>query len=295
MPTVAQSFDKFRSRLEITRTEEQTASRRQLRLREQLDEALDIDLDFLTGAYVRDTKTKPLHDVDIMIVLVDRSPLTEHPRRLLDTITGVLRPHYGDNRVKPDRRAVRVEFGTTVVDDVSSGDVVSFDVVPGFAEGDHYLIPDDLLGHWIATNPQVHKEKATEANKAFVEHWKPLVKMVKKWNDHSGRPVEPSFLVEVMALDLIGGEWTGSYPYEVRQFLASAADRIGDPWPDPAGVGPDVNDLLRGDRAGLDRARGALVEAERACTEAIRLDRAGRAGEALGAWQALFGPLFSRF
>jgi hypothetical protein len=293
MLTVDEAFRKFRTRLEPTATEEGCASRRQRRIREQLDTDLDISQDFLTGAYVRDTKTKPLHDVDIMVVLADESPLTEHPRRILDTVAATLRPHYGDGRVQPDRRAVRVDFGVKVVDDVAD-DVMSFDVVPAFAEGDHFLIPDDVLGEWILTNPRIHKEMATEANKAYSDQWKPLVKMAKKWNDHGGSPVCPSFLIEVMALDLISGEWTGSHPREIRQFFASAADRIGDSWPDPAGVGPEVNDALLADSAALGAARRALAAAERACTEAMRLDRAGRVGDALDVWQKLFGPLFAK-
>jgi Second Messenger Oligonucleotide or Dinucleotide Synthetase domain len=294
MLTVDEAFRKFRTRLEPSGTEEGAASRRQRRIREQLDADLDISNDFLTGAYVRHTKTKPLHDVDIMVVLADEAPLSDHPRRILDTVTATLRPHYGDARVKPDRRAVRVDFGVKVVDDVADDDVMSFDVVPAFVVGDHFLIPDDVLGEWIPTNPQIHKDKATEANKAFSDQWKPLVKMAKKWNDHNGSPVDPSFLIEVLALDLISGEWTGSHPREIRQFFASAADRIGDSWPDPAGVGPEVNDVLLADSSALAAARRALVDAERACTEAMRLDRAGRVGDALDAWQKLFGPLFAK-
>ncbi len=294
MLTVDEAFRKFRSRLEPTDTEGSAASRRQRRIREQLDADLDISNDFLTGAYVRHTKTKPLHDVDIMVVLADESPLSEHPRRILDTVTATLRPHYGATRVQPDRRAVRVDFGVRVVDDVADDDVMSFDVVPAFVEGDHFLIPDDELGEWIPTNPQIHKDMATQANKAFAEQWKPLVKMAKKWNDHNGSPVKPSFLIEVMALTLIGGEWTGSHPREIREFFASAADRIGDAWPDPAGVGPEVNDVLVVDSSALGAARRALAEAERACTEAMRLDRADRAGDALDVWQNLFGPLFAK-
>ena len=73
MITVSDAFWKFRGRLETTDTEDATASRRQQKLRSQLDEAFDILTDFLTGAYRRHTKTKPLRDVDIMIVLRDTS------------------------------------------------------------------------------------------------------------------------------------------------------------------------------------------------------------------------------
>lgn len=286
-----EAFRKFRHNLETTRTEDTSASTRQRRIRSQLDAALDIENDFLTGAYKRDTKTKPLRDVDIMIVLTDTGYLDRHPHDVLEVVRGALSPHYGDQRVCCDRLAVRVDFGVTVVDDVSA-EVVSFDVVPAFAHQDHYLIPDDVLGEWIDTNPQTHATMATAANQNFAEQWKPLVKMIKKWNDAHDRPIQPSFLIEVMALKLITGEWTGDHRRELRQFFASAAESIDAGWPDPAGLGPDISDVLDTDPLKMDRARAALRDAEAACTVAINLERSGRTGDALAAWRPLFGPLF---
>jgi hypothetical protein len=74
--------------------------------------------------------------------------------------------------------------------------------------------------------------------------------------------------------------------------LASAAERIADRWPDPAGFGPDISDVLDGDPAKMRRAQTALSEAEAACTRAILMDRQGKTGEALSAWRSLFGDLF---
>jgi len=289
--TVSDAFWKFRGNLETTDTEDATASRRQQKLRAQLGEAFDIVTDFLTGAYRRYTKTKPLRDVDIMIVLRDTSYLGMHPGVILKEVQKVLAVHYGATRVCTDRRAVRVDFGLDRVDDLT-GEVISFDVVPAFEEGDNYLIPDDRLGIWVPTNPKIHAELATTANKGFDEQWKPLVKMIKKWNQVHGSPVEPSFLIEVMALELITGTWTGSHAYELRQFFASAADRIADGWPDPARVGPDISDVLDGDPVKMQSACAALRAAEAACTKAILLDRQGRTGDALAEWRSLFGPLF---
>lgn len=290
---VNDAFYEFRGRLETTDTEDKSASSRQQRIRAQLDASstIDIDRDFLTGAYRRHTKTKPLRDVDIMIVLNNTEYLDRHPHDVLELVRSILAPHYGDQRVCCDRRAVRIDFGVKIVDDVAD-EVMSFDVVPAFAHGDHYLIPDDVTGEWVHTNPKIHEEMATAANKNFAEQWKPLVKMIKKWNEVHGRPVEPSFLIEVIALSLITGPWTGNHARELRQFFASAADRIDDGWPDPAGVGPDVSDVLDGDTAKMTIARAGLRAAEAACTSAINLDRTGRTGDALGAWRALFGPLF---
>ena len=99
MITVDDAFRKFRSNLETTDTEDTTASSRQRKIRSQLDEAFDIISDFLTGAYRRHTKTKPLRDVDIMIVLRDTSWLDKHPREILEAVREVLAPHYGAARV----------------------------------------------------------------------------------------------------------------------------------------------------------------------------------------------------
>ena len=294
MLTISEAFDKFSERLEITPTEEKAASRRQQDIRALLGEAFDIEHDFLTGSYRRETKTKPLRDIDIIIVLADRSYLDRPPSDVLISVEAVLAPTYGEDRVETDRRAVRVDFGADLLGDVTGQDVVSFDVVPAFADGENYLIPDDVLEEWISTNPKVHAEKATAANLAFAKQWKPLVKMIKSWNDHHGKPIDPSFLIEVMALDIMAGTWGSDRPRELRQFFATAHDRIGERWPDPAGVGPDVSDTLHDTPGALDAARAALRAAEQTCTRAIQLQRTGRIGEALDAWQDLFGPALAK-
>jgi Second Messenger Oligonucleotide or Dinucleotide Synthetase domain len=295
MLTPDEAFRKFRTRLETTGTEDTSASNRQKRIRKQIEDAgtLTVNDTFLTGAYRRHTKTKPLRDVDIMIFLADEAYLDRHPRDILLVVREILAPLYGEHRVICDRFAVRVDFGVKVVDDVSDDEeVVSFDVVPAFKTGDHYLIPDEVTGEWITTNPKIHYDLAVSANKAFGEQWKPLVKMLKKWNAVAGKPIDPSFLIEVMALELICGTWTGSHARELRQFFATAADRITDVWPDPAHLGPDISIILDTDPAKMSAAIAALAKAEAACTTAIRLEQTGRTGAALDAWRALFGPLF---
>jgi len=227
-------------------------------------------------------------------VVNDPGVLERAPAELLATVADVLSPEYGDSRVWPDRHAVRVDFGVGAVHDVTGEDVVSFDVVPAVARNGHYLIPDDKLNRWVSTAPNLHREITTAANKAFNEQWKPLVKMLKKWNQVSGKPLEPSFLVETMALELLTGEWTGNYAYELRDFFATAAERVDEPWADPAGIGPDVNNAMLENAGKVAAARRALRSAEQACTEAIRLELLNRTTEALAAWQQLFGPLFAK-
>lgn len=292
MLTVPEAFDKFKNRLEISASEQADASRRQQAIRDQVRKGLAVDRDFLTGSYARHTKTKPLKDVDIFVVLKDSETdyLDQSADVVLDRLIEILSPHY-PGKTSKGNRSVQVDFGVSGAIDKQ---VASFDVVPAFEDSDAYTIPDRRQGGWIKTNPRIHAEKATAANEDFAKQWKPVVKMVKKWNDHHDKPVKPSFLLEVMALDLLTAPWGGSYPRELRQFFASAVASVDETWPDPAGLGPPVSTRLAEDPRQREQARQALREAEATCTEALRLEQTGRTGAALDAWQNLFGPRFAK-
>jgi len=292
MITIQDAFDKFKSRLELTVREQEDASRRHQEIRDYLTGKFEINRDFLTGSYARWTKTKPLKDVDIFFVLgkKERGYRDQHPSVVLEKFRDALAEKYGKDRVFLGRRSVQVDFGVQVVEDQTNDQVMSVDVVPSFAKGPHYEIPDRTTGSWVMTDPEVHAELATKANKAFSEEWKPLVKMIKKWNQAAGTPVKPGFLLEVLALDLFVPEFSGGYPYELKGFFATAADRIKGTWSDPAKLGPPVSDQM--DEARASVARGTLLAAEESVTRAIRLAKEGRQGAALQEWRKLFGPLF---
>jgi len=196
--------------------------------------------------------------------------------------------------VRKQARSINIDFGVVVdADDNTDYRVVSVDVVPAFAVGNDYEIPDTENKKWIRTNPEIHAQIATAAHKAFSNEWKGLVRMVKYWNNnkkHGEKPVKPSFLIEVMALQCLYGNWKGRFDYEIQAFFATLADRIFDEWPDPAGLGPPVN----GSMSDVDkqRAQQLLLAANREAGIAIDHVRHDRNGEALQAWRTLFGPKF---
>lgn len=204
MISVPEAFTKFKSRLEITPSEQDKASSRHQTLREQIRDGFAIDHDFLTGSYARHTKTKPLKDIDVLFVLSEeeRGYLDKPPNDILDAFHRQLEKHYPSHRVTTERHSVRVDFGVQIIDDTSD-DVTSIDSVPAFSTGEHYVIPDEFTNGWTHTDPRVHAELATAANEALDQHWKPLVKMAKKWNDYHDKPVKPSFLLEVIALECL--------------------------------------------------------------------------------------------
>ena len=169
------------------------------------------------------------------------------------------------------------------------GKVLSNDAVPAYSISGRYEIPDGQIGKWIKTNPEVHSAATTKKNKSLDGKWVPLVKMLKRWNRSADCPIQPSFLIEVMALELVDPPFT-SYPSEVRRFFAAAMDGINREWPDPAGLGPAVSDQMTPEDREL--AKQKLREAEMSAARASMLEQQGRNGEALALWGNIMGKYF---
>jgi hypothetical protein len=296
MLTVDEAFRKFKSRLELNDREQKNASARHTEVREYLVTKFDIDRSFLTGSYARYTKTKPLKDIDIFFELSEseKDYRSKLPSVVIGDFFDALAEKYGESALRKQSRSVNLDFGVVIdAEDNTDYRIVSVDVVPAFAESDDYEIPDDDTGEWIKTNPETHARKATAAHQAYSNEWKGLVRMVKYWNNnprHGERPVKPSFLIEVMALQCLYGGWQGRFDYEIQGFFSTLADRIFDEWPDPAGLGPPISNGM--DAARKRRACDLLMAASREATIAIDHARRGRTGEALKAWRTLFGPKF---
>ena len=297
MLSTQDAFMKFRSRLELTDREQRDASRRQKEIRTVIQKAFETDPNdppFLTGSYIRWTKTKPLKDVDIFCPMgeTERDYRDKHPSIFLGATRDVLADAYGRDHVELQRRSVTVDYGIRVADDQTEDEqIMSFDVVPAFATGDHYVIPDTTVpSGWTETNPKVHYDLAVKANEAYGGEWKGLVRMMKKWNREHDKPIKPGFLIEVMALEVLYPPFGGDYRREMQAFFASLAARIHETWPDPAGLGPAVSDIM--DAARIAAARKSLVAAEHQAAQAIRFEQVGNQGEALQTWRSLFGPLF---
>lgn len=296
MLTIDEAFRKFKSRLELKDKEQKNATDRHTEVRGFIRSKFSIDNDFLTGSYARYTKTKPLKDIDIFFVMGSKE---KHYRDntagvVLDDYKKALVEKYGDKAVRRQSRSINVDFGVAVEDeDKTDYKILSVDVVPAFASGDNYEIPDGDTGNWIKTNPKIHAEKATTAHQAYSSEWKGLVRMTKYWNNnpkHGEKPVKPSFLIEVMALQCLHGGWGGQFDREMQALFATMADRIGDTWADPAGLGPPISNSM--DAARVTRARQALGAAATQAGVAINHVRQGRIGEALKVWRDLFGPMF---
>ncbi|MBV9163877.1 MAG: nucleotidyltransferase domain-containing protein [Pseudonocardiales bacterium] len=287
MGYVDDAFGKLKSNLEITTTEQNLASRRHLALRDYVREHWQLTDDFLTGSYRRDTKTKKLKDIDIFVVITADRPQgsyrTQSPIKVLTALETLLRGRWSN--AYRDGMAIVIPYG-------SEDEVLSIDVVPAFErENGGYFIPNPAAGTWIATNPKRHHELSTAKNTDCDGKYVPFVKMIKGINRELGEPVSPSFLLEVMAQNLVKTPF-GRYQDEIVLFLATAAERIDDVWPDPAGLGGDVNTVMNATQKRT--ATDALLRARAIAERAVDLEDDGQERTAYDEWKELFGDRMTR-
>ena len=279
MSYIDDAFDGLKSNLEITETEGAQAQTRHRLIREHIELSWTLRDHFLTGSYDRKTKTKKLKDVDIFVVIDPDGPqgslATGTGLAAIVALRDVLSTRWDD--LETDDNVVRVNY--------SGEDVASFEVAPVFQRsGGGYRMPNGV--NWMNTDPDAHAQLVTRKNKECDEKFVPFVKMVKGINREANEAIAPSFLIEVMALDLVLIPF-GRFRDEIRFFLASAADRMSNDWPDPAGLGPAVNgNLSQAKRRELaDRVRQWLAVAE----EALLLESDGKERAAVDKWRKLFG------
>lgn len=291
MITVSEAFEKFRQRLELSATEQQDAIRRHHSVRDCIRADFDIKHDFLTGSYARHTKTKPLKDVDIFFCLGDGDGhwRDKPPIDVLEAFQKCLANRYGADNVELGRRCVTAEFEKRNPTAGEEGRILSNDAVPAYDVEDYYEIPDRDLNRWIKTDPNIHKEAATAKNKELDGKWIPFVKMLKRWNRSADSPIKPSFLIEVMALEMTDPPFT-SYSAEIRRFFASALDGVMQDWPDPSGLGSPVSDQMTPQKRAT--AVAMLRSAEMSAARAVRLEQQGKNGEALALWREVIGKYF---
>lgn len=82
-----------------------------------------------------------------------------------------------------------------------------------------------------------------------------------------------------------------SLSYEIKSFIASAAQQIGNTWEDPAKLGPAVSGQMTA--AKIRIAEQKLATIGRSIDLAIHREAKGQIGDALATWRnEVFGPMF---
>ncbi len=284
MATVAQAFQAFLARLELTDKELAEAKRQQEVVRESLRRHLGgVTRDILVGSYARRTAVRPLKDIDIFMQLdptMHGAWRRQPPEQLLRTVNAALTAAYPGHNPRIQGRSVNIEF---------AGTEIGYDIVPAFESAPSvFEIPDRSRKQWIRTNPEIHRTMCVNANNRAGGKLNGLIKALKRWNMNTGKPLR-SFHLEVMTYDAFSVAPT-DHATGAWILFGVLSRRINSYCHDPAGVGPAIDDDLPSQSRQLASQR--LADAERRAGEAVRAERAGDHNLAIRTWSALFGPEF---
>lgn len=277
---LAQAFHEFLQKLDIPREERKRADEQKNCVRAALNEHLKIDDVLVSGSFGRRTAIQPLNDIDLFIVLnesVHGKLRSQSTQPCLDAVLAALqKEHPSGVPIRPQRRSVNIWFQDTSI---------GYDVVPAFAlpSGRGYIIPDAERQSWISTNPARHAELCNLADKRAGHVLKQLIKAVKHWNVIHGKHLR-SFHLEVMCYDVVFR--LSDTPLErFQHLLAQLAGKILQGCPDPAGLGPRIDQGMS--QEWRQQRSVQLRNAAEKVQRAIELERQKQAGPLAVAHQIL--------
>jgi len=256
MGSVGEALELFIQSLELTAGQRDEVSRQHTMVREALRQRLKQKTDFLSGSYSRNTAIRPLHDIDILVVLGDATGAPpESPDAALKRVRVALKEAW-PNKELPilQQHSVHTEF-------TKSG--IEFDVVPAYqrAGQEVFLIPERNAGTWVRTNPKRHQEVSTQCNERAGKKLKPLIKAVKHWNRQQDSSPLGSFHLEVMCYDAFSSPPAGGYLEGLEALYSHLAQRVLRPCPDPAGLGEHVDARVKSGQR--EAARNLFMSAAR--------------------------------
>jgi len=282
MWSVREALEKFIQSLELTQKQRDEVSRQHIMVRECLRQRLKSKTDFLSGSYSRHTAIRPLHDIDIFVVLGDAGSTALTADAALKQVRQALHEEW-PNKSLPILQQHSVHIGFS-----DSG--IEFDVVPALQVPgqDVYLIPERQTGQWLRTNPRIHEKLSTQANELAGKKLKPLLKAVKHWNRHHESSPLGSFHLEVMSYSAFPSP-PEDYLVGLEKLFSHLSQKVRSACPDPAGLGPNVD--VRMGSGQRDTSHQILASAARQ----VRLAREESASElarAHGRLRELFGEFY---
>lgn len=287
--TIKQAFDGLLADLLLTETQKAKAEGRVNHLVSYFRDR-DIvcaDLPFKIGSYERGTVIRWRRDIDIMVALdyaTYRARYDNDSAGMLRWVRDRMNAEYRNTQVTRQQVAVRMFLG----------DDLQVDLVPAFRRrGGGFFMPNGK-GGWTSTNPRFHAAAMTKANVALNSKLKPLVRVMKAWNEVNGRHLR-SFHLEMMAWEMWNNEKAlPVLPQAVAETLRKLDTWLAYPMQDPwTGVTAATDAYLSTSERGVAK-RLAKADAKRAA-DALAFDRAGKTADAFERWNVIFNGRFPAY
>lgn len=287
--TTASAFDEFKAKLVLTDTQKDTVKSRQTNTTGYLEDAFPSSSDlplrttYLMGSAGRETIIRPLDDVDVLAIFTNKDDIFDRlyrndSQKFLYRVRDALNA-YKVEVVGARGQAVRLFYKAAP----------HVDIAPVFQwSGEGYALPNGS-GGWLTTDPYAHDDWITQRHKDLNYRLKPMVRMLKRWNNVHSKYLK-GFHLEVVTATVfssLGGDSRDA----CEKFFQWAQNGLY--VLDPAGHGGDLSAYLTlADRAAV------LTNLESARTRAAKANVAEGSGdheEAIRLWRIIFGDEFPSY
>ncbi|MER6793975.1 nucleotidyltransferase [Amycolatopsis mediterranei] len=288
--TAAQAFDGFKAKLVLTEQQQELVKTRRESTATYLATAFDSTSDMplartkLIGSAARSVIIRPIDDIDVMAVFENKDNVFEKYRFDSQTFLYRIRDALSKYKVKvvgARGQAVRLFYQSPP----------HVDIAPVFkwsGEGTGYGLPNGT-GGWLTTNPDFHEEYMNEKNAALGYHLKPLVRMVKRWNNVHSKRLK-SWHLEVVAANTFSSLGANSRTASMN-FFDWAQTRLY--VNDPAGHSGDLSSYLT--TQGRADVIASLAAAHGRAVKAVDAETAGNHEEAIRLWRIIYGDEFPAY
>jgi hypothetical protein len=270
------------------------------------------------GSFARNTKVKPLDDIDLMLTFsADGATYSKcifgsnkyyiHTNNASQNLQNLSNDDWNLNSKKLINKLVislneiafykyadihrRQEAATL---ELSSYEW-NFDIVPAFfTVNNFYLVPDGD-GNWKATDPRIDQDRVSTINQKYNGKVLQIIRTLKYWNRRVPVPMIPSYLFENVVLDFFEqiNEASEYIDFNLRDFWYYLKSAIYNNVMDPKGFQGDLNILSFDYRIKTSLKAG---DSYRKALEAISLETQERdQRKAINKWRETFGGDFPAY
>ena len=288
---VRRRFEGFHNNLELTPSQFQDGLKKRQGVvtclnRHYYGSTSGSDNSFSIGSWAKGSAIRPPRDVDLYFVLPYQIYLRFQNHRwnrqsaLLQEVKHVLSQTYSRTAMKGDGQVVLVQF-----------DSYDIEVVPAITltNGRYWICDTHDGGSYREADPSAEVRHIDAVDKANVGNLRPLIRMMKAWQDHCSVPIK-SFQLELLAADFIRQSPWRFYDFFwfdwiIRDFFAYAYHRANS----FVVVSGTLESIFLGD-SWQSRVESAYYRATKACDH----ERENRIESAGDEWQKVFGHQIPR-
>jgi len=279
------------------------------------------DKNIFFGSFARNTKKRPLDDIDIMICMnangctyseyLDRIEITVpdtatrflkyrndgtstlNSRKVINKFVEKLAdiPQYAKAEIKRNLEAATLKL--------TSYDWV-FDIVPCFFTKEdmfgrtYYIIPDGK-GSWKKTDPRIDRDRLTELNTKHNGNILKVIRTIKYWNKRPTMPTMGSYLLENMIAEYYASKQTAASEFVHIELVGVFYDlysRVYNNVNDPKGIQGNLNLLTIEEKQKISKiAYDDYIIAY----NARQLEQDKNIKSSINKWREIFGDDFPKY